>query len=112
VEGSPFSEADIVEYARWFTQPGRATAGFNLYRTYATVDVEHWHTDRERILDLPTLWVHGMQDPFVPAGHLNLLSSTFTNLRIERFEECGHWMPEEAPERTASVLHDFLRELA
>jgi pimeloyl-ACP methyl ester carboxylesterase len=111
-EGSPFSDADLAEYARWFTQPGRATAAFNLYRTYATVDIEHWRADRERVLDFPTLWIHGMQDPFVPTTHLNLLPPAFTNLRIEHLDRCGHWVPEEAPEQTASVIYDFLQDLA
>ena len=108
-KGSPFSDADIAEYARWFTQPIRATAAFNLYRYYVTVDDEHWRADRGRILDMPTLWVHGMQDPFVHASNLDLLPPAFTNLRIERFEESGHWVPEEAPEELSKVLFDFLQ---
>jgi pimeloyl-ACP methyl ester carboxylesterase len=111
-KGSPFSEADIAEYARWFTQPGRATAAFNLYRYYVTVDDEHWRADRNRVLELPTLWVHGMEDPFVSASNLDLLPAAFPNLRVERFDGCGHWVPEEEPERTASVLIDFLQDLA
>jgi pimeloyl-ACP methyl ester carboxylesterase len=109
--GCPFTDADIAEYARWFTQPIRATAAFNLYRYYVTVDDEHWRADRGRVLDVPTLWVHGMQDPFVHAANLDLLGPAFTNLRIERFEESGHWVPEEAPEHLASVLRDFLQDL-
>ena len=111
-KGSPFSDEDIAEYARWFTQPIRATAAFNLYRYYVTVDDEHWLADRDRVLDLPTLWIHGMKDPFVPAANLDLLPPAFSNLRIERFEECGHWVPEEEPERAASVISGFLQDLA
>ena len=109
--GCPFTAEDVAEYARWFTQPGRATAGFNLYRAWATVDVEHWRADSERILSLPTLWIHGMQDPFVSSAWLDLLPRAFKKLRVERFEECGHWVPEEAPERTTEVLQDFLKDL-
>jgi pimeloyl-ACP methyl ester carboxylesterase len=109
--GCPFTEADVTEYARWFTQPGRATAGFNLYRTWATVDVEHWRVDRGRVLSLPTLWIHGMQDPFMRSALLDLLPPVFTNLRVERFQACGHWVPEEAPDRAIVVLQDFLKDL-
>jgi pimeloyl-ACP methyl ester carboxylesterase len=112
VDSNPFSIEDVAEYARWFTQPGRATAAFNLYRTYATVDVDHWLADRERVLDVATMWLHGMQDPFVRATTLTLLSPAFINLRIERLEECGHWVPEEAPDKTAALIYDFLQDLA
>lgn len=107
--GSPFSDEDIKEYTRWFTQPGRATAGFNLYRMMSTVDVEHWLADRHRQLDIPTLWIQGMEDPFVPPSRLEALESVFTNLRVERLQGCGHWVPEERPQETAAVLLDFLR---
>ncbi len=109
--GCPFTDADIAEYARWFTQPGRATAGFNLYRTAFTVDVDHWLADRDRVLDVPTLWIHGMEDPFVPVAVLDMIPPSFRNLRIERLEGCGHWVPEEAPERVVSALRGFLGEL-
>lgn len=109
--GSPFTDADVAEYARWFTAPGRATAGFNLYRTMFTVDAPHWAADAERKLELPTLWIHGAADPFVPAGLTGLLPRAFSNLRVEQFEGCGHWVPEEEPERTAELFLDFLKEL-
>jgi pimeloyl-ACP methyl ester carboxylesterase len=48
-----------------------------------------------------------MQDPFLRAALLDLLPPAFTKLRIERFEGCGHWVPEEAPEQTTAVLQDF-----
>lgn len=109
--GSPFNDDDIAEYARWFEQPGRATAGFNLYREMATTDVDHWLTDRDRRLELETLWIQGMEDPFVPPSRLETLDTVFTNLRIERFPGCGHWVPEERPQQTAEVLIDFLGDL-
>ncbi len=111
-EGSPFREADIAEYARWFTQPGRATAGFNLYRTAFQVDVDHWLADRGRVLEQPTLWIHGMQDPFVPAAVLDFFPPGFVNLQIKRLEAIGHWVPEEAPEELTAVLQEFLQDLA
>jgi len=110
--GSPFSDDDVAEYTRWFTQPERATAAFNLYRDYARVDDAHWRADHGRVLELPTMWVHGLQDPFVPLANLDLLPAAFANLRIERLDGCGHWVPEEAPDRLERVLVDFLRDLA
>ena len=52
-----------------------------------------------------------MEDPFVRPSRLESLGSVFTNLRVERFQGCGHWVPEERPEQTAEVLLDFLRDL-
>lgn len=107
---APFTDADVAEYARWFTAPGRATAGFNLYRTWPEDD-RAWREDRERVLELPTLWIHGKKDPFVVPDYLDRLPERLPRVRVERFETCGHWVPEERPERTAGVLEAFLDEL-
>ena len=109
--GSAFGEDDVREYLRTFMEPGRATAAFNLYRTMFTVDADDWQHDASRWFDLPTLWIHGTADPFIPPQALDVLPRAFTNLRVERFEGIGHWVPEEAPDRTAASIGDFLGDL-
>jgi pimeloyl-ACP methyl ester carboxylesterase len=110
-KGSPFTDTDIAEYARWFSQPLRATAGFNLYRAHATTDVEHWLADSTHVVTLPALWIHGMCDPFIPSAHLDLLPKWFTNAKIERIDGCGHWVPEEEPEVVARLIRGFLEDV-
>jgi pimeloyl-ACP methyl ester carboxylesterase len=102
-EGNPFSEDELAGYASRFTGE-RATAHFNCYRTMFTVDPPHWAADADRKRDLPTLWVQGEKDPFVNAEWVKLLPLAFEHLRIEVFEGCGHWVPEEQPERLVSTI--------
>jgi pimeloyl-ACP methyl ester carboxylesterase len=108
--GSPFSEAEVSGYASRFTGD-RATAHFNCYRNMFTVDPPHWAEDADRKLDLPTLWIQGDKDPFVNAEWVKLLPQAFNDLRVEIFEGCGHWVPEEQPERLISTMKDFLRSI-
>jgi pimeloyl-ACP methyl ester carboxylesterase len=76
-----------------------------------TVDPPHWAEDADRKLDLPTLWIQGDKDPFVNAEWVKLLPQAFNDLRVEIFEGCGHWVPEEQPERLISTMKDFLRSI-
>jgi haloacetate dehalogenase len=109
-EGSPFTEEEVAEYASKF-KGERATAHFNCYRSMFTVDAPHWAEDADRKLDMPTLWIQGEKDPFVNAEWTKLLPQAFRHLRVEVFEGCGHWVPEEQPERLANVVLEFLDSL-
>jgi len=60
---------------------------------------------------MPTLWIHGMEDPFVPAARLALLPDSIPNVRIQRFENCGHWVPEEQPAKLSQSILEFLGDL-
>ena len=108
---SPFTDADVAEYARWFTRPGRATAGFNLYRTAFTIDLDPWRADHGRVLDLPTLWIHGLDDPFVPAMVLDLFPHAFTDLWVVRLAGYGYWVPEEVFDLVVGAILEFLSDL-
>ncbi|HEU4702829.1 MAG TPA: alpha/beta hydrolase [Conexibacter sp.] len=104
--GSPFTDEEVEEYASRF-KGERATAQFNCYRTVFTVDAPHWAADADRRLDLPTLWIKGGQDRF-NADWQQYVPLAFAHLRIEVFEGCGHWIPEEEPERLAKLMLEFL----
>lgn len=104
---NPLTEQEMAEYMRCFKQPGTATAVFSYYRTMI-VDAAHWAEDRERRLSLPTLWIHGREDPYVPISVTEPLPRHFENLQVRVFDGCGHWVPEEKPEETAALLLEFL----
>ncbi len=107
---NPLSQDEIAEYLRCFRQPGAATAVFSYYRSMI-VDAPHWAEDRGRRLSLPTLWVHGREDPYVPVSVTEPLPRHFENVQVRILEDCGHWVPEEKPEETAALLLDFLAGL-
>lgn len=60
-------------------------------------------------LDVPTLLVHGSQDPVIPPAFVNRAKSLFPNARIVEME-CGHFIPLNRPAALAGHLHDFLQE--
>jgi pimeloyl-ACP methyl ester carboxylesterase len=107
---SPLKPGEMVEYLRCFSQPGAAAAGFNYYRAML-VDGAHWAEHRGRRLALPTLWIHGREDPYVPVTTTEPLPRYFENLRVEIIDGCGHWVPEEKPKKTAALLLEFLAGL-
>jgi pimeloyl-ACP methyl ester carboxylesterase len=55
--------------------------------------------------------VQGEKDPFVNAELVKLLPLAFEHLRVGVFEGCGHWVPEEQPERLVATPKDILRTI-
>ncbi len=60
-------------------------------------------------LAIPTLVIWAMDDLALPASNLDGLDAFVDNLRIERVEGCGHFVPWEAPDRFNSAMETFLR---
>lgn len=60
-------------------------------------------------LDMPTLVLWGNQDPFFPHSEGLRLVNTIPNATFSRFQETGHFVPEERPELTAWHVGDFLK---
>ncbi|MFQ3319830.1 MAG: pimeloyl-ACP methyl ester carboxylesterase [Natronomonas sp.] len=65
------------------------------------------HLDELDELDAPTLFVHGEDDPLLPASW-SKRGAEKTDASLELFENCGHWPSREAPERFNRVLASFL----
>ncbi|MFP5225489.1 MAG: alpha/beta fold hydrolase [Actinomycetota bacterium] len=59
-------------------------------------------------IGLPTMVVWGMKDPVLPGHLLNGMERYIDDLRIERLDGVGHFVPEEAPAELARALEDFL----
>lgn len=104
-----FSDADIAEYVRTYSQPGAMRAGFNFYRALPR-DVE----DNRAILaggfklPMPTLGLGGGGSR--GRGDLVVESMRRVALRAEggSIPGCGHFIPEEKPEELAQSLRAFL----
>lgn len=58
-------------------------------------------------LDSELLFVHGTEDPLLPASWSKTAAKK-TGGRLELFEGCGHWPSREAPEQFNGVLSEFL----
>jgi pimeloyl-ACP methyl ester carboxylesterase len=62
------------------------------------------YADKLSGLKLPTLFIHGEDDPFVPLSAIRLAADRVADASLCVFDEAGHWPQREEPER-------FLKEL-
>lgn len=62
-------------------------------------------------IGVPTLLLHGRQDPVVPLEVAERLAETLPRARLHVLEACGHDPPEERPEESLDVVREFLDAL-
>lgn len=104
-------EADLDEFVRTYAQPGAMRAGFAYYRAMTQDAADN----RTRIalgkLSMPTLGIggavgypHGRGRAHEPEESLRRVAHDVKGLVIP---ECGHFVPEEQPERLVAALLDF-----
>ena len=109
-QANVFSDADIAEYVRTYSQPGAMRAGFNYYRAMSR-DVED---NRATLahgfkLPMPTLGLGG--GGLRGRGELVVQSLRRVANRAEggAIADCGHFIPEEKPQELAEQLREFLK---
>ena len=106
-------DAALDEFARTYSQPGALRAGFNFYRAIgedAKANAAQLATGFR--LPMPVLAVgggvsypHGRgRGPDVEAS----MRRVATDVRGHVIPECGHFVPEEAPEELSRLLLEFL----
>ncbi len=114
VEGAITEEA-YREYLRCFSDPETVRATCMDYRAIE-LDLEHDEADRGRKLRCPmlVLWAGNMptRPGWQTGGRLEMLASWRERAEDVRGQaiDCGHFLPEEAPEETTRKLLDFLLE--
>jgi haloacetate dehalogenase len=97
------------EYLRAFTLPGTIRAGLEDYRAAATRDLEDDERDLARRLRCPVLAIWGR------AGKMDAMFDVIATWREKADDvqghalDCGHFIPEEAPDELLAALGDFLR---
>ncbi|PSP98164.1 alpha/beta hydrolase [Halobacteriales archaeon QS_4_70_19] len=60
-------------------------------------------------LEPEALFVHGEQDPLLPASW-SVEAAERTDSALAVFGDCGHWTPREAPERFSECVRSFLAD--
>jgi pimeloyl-ACP methyl ester carboxylesterase len=96
-------------FAPRFAEKARAKAASQVYRTFQLYEYPRWvrglYADRR--LTTPTLWLHGLSDPFFKPGMFKDIADHAEDVRIEYLEGCGHFPAEECPELVAGHLRGF-----
>ncbi|MET9330769.1 alpha/beta hydrolase [Streptomyces cellulosae] len=109
--GTPFSPHALDEYVRCFSDPAAIHASCEDYRAAASIDLVHDDADydagRRVISPLLALWG---EHSFVGRHYdvLDVWRSYATDVQGQALP-CDHYVPEEAPDRTAKLLEAFLQ---
>ena len=95
-----FDPAALAEYERCFAIPKAIHATCEDYRAGGTIDLKHDRADRGRKITMPVLALWGLR-PVV--GSLFDCMADWREVAENlsgRSLDCGHFVPEEAPEKT------------
>jgi pimeloyl-ACP methyl ester carboxylesterase len=101
-----FSDDALDMYQHAISQPGAATAMLNYYRAFVRQSLRLRHSDAS--VKRPTLVIWGMKDFALIPELLDGLDHWVPDLRVQRVEDSGHWVPEEKPGLVAESLLEFL----
>jgi 3-oxoadipate enol-lactonase len=111
--------------ARWFTPRFMAAEPGAVAETTATVlatdpasfaAASYANADRDclerlREIDVPVLFVGGLEDPAGPVRAAGLYRDRIRDIRIELLEDASHLVPIEAADRLVPILRSFLESL-
>ena len=106
----PFASEAMADYLRAFNDPETVRATCDDYRAGATIDCELDAADRAagRRIAYPMLVLWGDRRGDRRAGMMEVWERWATNVEGVGLP-CGHFLPEEAPDETASALVRFFR---
>lgn len=102
-------QGDIERYVKDLAEPGALTAALNWYR--ANLPPERLlGTSALPAVQAPTLGIFGSRDLYLAEEPMRRSGEFVTgSWRFERFDDAGHWVPLDQPDRLNQLLLDFLR---
>ena len=107
-----FTDEEVAEYVRAYSQPGALRGGFNYYRAAAYEDPPDWQADAERQLPIPMLFLWGSRrgrtSEAFGSGPLEEWRKFFPNAQGKLLGDYGHFLQTEAPELVNRELVAFL----
>lgn len=103
----PFPPEALAEYVRCFSDPATIHASCEDYRAAESIDLEHDEADLDRRLTCPLLVLWG-RDGAIERCFTRLADwrERATDVR-GRALDCGHYLPEEAPDAVQAELIGF-----
>ena len=103
---APVPEDAIAEYTRCYRIPNSITTGANIYRALPK-DIIRWQQYQNKVVDTPTLIIHGVLDPVIIKEYIDGSEDFFTDLTVERING-GHFVVDEQPEEVGHKIKSFL----
>ncbi|WP_404364236.1 alpha/beta fold hydrolase [Marinobacter sp.] len=105
--GAQFEPEAVAEYVRCFSDPAAIHASCEDYRAAATIDLQHDKQDRHRKIQCPLLVLWGKRGFVHRTYDLLDVWENYAEKPEGRPFDCGHFLPEEAPEPVARELLGF-----
>ncbi len=109
-----FTDEEVSEYVRAYSQPGALRGGFSYYRAAAYEDPPHWLADAERQMSTPVLYLWGARRArtaeALGSDPLKAWQQVFPKAQGKNLGEYGHFLQSEAPELVNQELLAFLSE--
>jgi pimeloyl-ACP methyl ester carboxylesterase len=100
-----FSEADLEEYRRAWSQPGAMTAMINWYRAARRTPPK---LPPNRLISTPMLIIWGVHDRYLIREAAQMSLDFCENARLEYVETATHWVQHEQPKHVNQLMLDFL----
>ena len=101
---SEASKFDEEMYVKAWTQPGAILGGLNYYK--ANWGVSDW----TGIVDVSTLVIWGMNDPYLRPLLLDDMPNYVKDLKIVRVDAPSHWVMSDVPEIVNSNIREFMKD--
>jgi haloalkane dehalogenase len=108
---SGMSEQAFAEYWKGFADDTRRRGHLELYRS-GDFDKLLPYEGRVAALGVPTLIMWGEADRFASVRMANRFHQEIPGSELQVFQDAGHFVWEDEPERTCAALVDFLRRRA
>ncbi|MGK7933841.1 MAG: alpha/beta fold hydrolase [Microcystaceae cyanobacterium] len=103
-----FKEETIQEYLKYFRLESTIHGTCEDYRASATIDLIHDRSDREQKIICPVLILWGSKGVIDKEySVLTLWRERGSNVQGKSLN-CGHFLPEECPQKTYQEIRDFL----
>jgi pimeloyl-ACP methyl ester carboxylesterase len=101
-----FTDADLAEYARAFSQPGAMRCMIHYYRAMRLRKGQV----RVRPIDRPVLVLWGEQDRYLGRELAAPEPRDVPHVQVEYIPDASHWVHHERPEQVSEQLVRFFRE--
>jgi epoxide hydrolase 4 len=101
-----FSDSDLEQYVRAWSQPGGLTGMVNYYR--AALRRSPRAATAELVpIEAETLVIWGMRDRHLGSELAEPSPRWVSSVRVERLPDATHWVQHDAPERVNELLIEF-----
>jgi epoxide hydrolase 4 len=105
IQAGWLSEADRQAYLEAWSQPGALTSALNYYRAAPVMPPPAHHAP----LEVPTLLIWGLKDPYLLAGNLSGIGKLVPQVTVQLLPDTSHWVNREKPREVNTFIREFLQ---